>query len=254
MRAVRSILFVFLFNAGTFVQMVFWLPVAFILPRKLFWNIPKSWGWSMLWMQHLLIGTRFEFRGVENVPQDRGYIMAAKHQSSWETYATLLFLNNPSYILKRELMFIPFFGWLATKGDVIPVNRGKQREALKAMNKEAKRQIGDNRQIVIYPEGTRKTAFAEPAYKYGITHMYQDIEVPVLPAALNSGIFWPRNSLLLYRGTCVLEFLPVIEPGLDAETFSEELVETIEKATAKLLDEGVSDPEYDGPGRDYYVQ
>ncbi len=247
MKLARSILFVFLFNALTFVQMVFWLPVAFFMPRKFFWNIPKSWGWSMLWMQHLLIGTRFDFRGLENIPKDRGFIVAAKHQSSWETYATLLFLDDPSYILKRELMFIPFFGWLANKGDVIPVNRGKRSEALLAMNREAKRQILENRQVVIYPEGTRRTAFAEPSYKYGITHMYNNITVPVLPVALNSGIFWPRNSLALHRGTCILEFLPVIEPGLDSDTFSATMQKAIEEATTRLLEEGISDAEYDGP-------
>ena len=201
----------------------------------------------MLWLQHFLVGTRYDFRGLEHVPDDRGFIMAAKHQSSWETYTALLFLSDPSYILKRELMFIPFFGWFAKKGEVIPVNRGKRSEALKAMNREAKRQIGKNRQIVIYPEGTRRNAFAEPAYKYGITHMYRDIGVPVLPAALNSGLFWPRNSINLYRGTCVLEFLPMIEPGLDSDTFSAKLQDGIETVTERLLAEGVSDPQYDGP-------
>ena len=245
----RSILFVVLFNLSTFLQIVFWMPVYFFLKREDGWNVVKAWAWNSLWLQHILIGTRFEFRGVENIPKEGGLLIAAKHQSTWETYTMVPFLRDPSYILKRELMFVPFFGWFAWKMKVIAVNRGKRSEALRAMNREADRQYKAGRQIVIYPEGTRRMAYAEPAYKFGITHMYENVDARVLPVALNSGLFWPRNGTRLYKGTSVLEFLPVIEPGLNPKNFTQKMIDSIENKTSELLAEAENDSEFDGKGK-----
>ncbi|MEM7068433.1 MAG: lysophospholipid acyltransferase family protein [Pseudomonadota bacterium] len=249
MMLLRSILFILFFYAATLVQMIFWTPVFFFLKREDGWKVVKIWGWLNLWVHHLLLGTRFDFRGLEHIPADKGAIIAAKHQSTWETYAMLLFINDPSYILKRELIFIPLFGWFAAKMRMIPVNRGKRSEALRAMNREAQRQYNNGRHIIIYPEGTRKMAHAEPAYKYGITHMYESINANVIPMALNSGLFWPRNSKRLYKGTIVLEFLPPIKSGLDPKDFTHKMIDAIEGKTAELLKEGETDPAYDGPRR-----
>ncbi len=246
MMILRSVLFVILFNVMTVIQLLFWTPVYFFLPRHEGWKVIRSWGWLNLWMQHWLIGTRYDFRGLENIPEEGGFILASKHQSSWETYTMLLFLRDPSYILKRELMLLPFFGWFAMKLEVIGVNRGKRSEALRMMNRDAARQLENGRQIVIYPEGTRTMAYSEPRYKFGITHMYENLGARVLPAALNSGLFWPRNSMRLYKGTCVLEFLPVIEPGLEGKEFSETLSSSIEEKSNALMDEVHHDPEFDG--------
>jgi len=183
---------------------------------------------------------------LENIPESGGFILASKHQSSWETYTMLLFLKDPSYILKRELLLLPFFGWFAMKMKVIGVNRGKRSEALRMMNREAGKQLDDGRQIVIYPEGTRTHAYAEPSYKYGITHMYENLDARILPVALNSGLFWPRNGMRLYRGTCILEFLPVIEPGLEQKEFSSKLASVIEAKSNALMEEAQNDPEFDG--------
>ncbi len=247
MMTLRSIIFVILFNLATVVQLVFWTPVFFFLKREDGWKVVKIWGYLSLWMQHILIGTRYDFRGVKHLADGSGAIIAAKHQSTWETYAMLMFFRDPSYILKRELIFLPLFGWFAGKMRMIPVNRGKRSEALRAMNREAKKQYNEGRQIVIYPEGTRRMAYAEPAYKYGITHMYENIDARVVPMALNSGLFWPRNSLRLYKGTTVLEFLPPIHPGLDPKDFTAQMIEAIENKTSELLAEAEADPEYDGP-------
>lgn len=197
-------------------------------------------------MQYLLIGTRYEFRGTENVPKTGGFLLASKHQSSWETYTMVPFLSDPSYILKKELMYVPIWGWFAWKMKVISVNRGKKTEALKDMTRTAKQQYEDGRQIVIYPEGTRKFAGDEPAYKYGIVHMYTNANTRVLPAALNSGLFWPRRGWMLYKGTCVLEFLPVIEPGLEPKEFATKLETVIEEKTNALIAEAAKDPEFTG--------
>lgn len=242
----RSVLFNILFLVSTAVQLIFWLPVYFFMPREDGWKVVKLWAWITLWMQYLIVGTRYDFRGTEHIPKEGGFILACKHQSSWETYTIVPFLSDPSYILKRELMYVPIFGWFAWKMKVISVNRGKKSEALKEMSRTAKQQYEAGRQIVIYPEGTRKFAFDEPTYKYGITHMYTNVNARVLPAALNSGLFWPRRGWMLYKGTCVLEFMPVIEPGLEGKEFAAKLEATIEEKTNALMQEAANDPEFTG--------
>lgn len=242
----RSVLFNILFLVSTAVQLIFWLPVYFFMPREDGWKVVKLWAWITLWMQYLIVGTRYDFRGTEHIPKEGGFILACKHQSSWETYTIVPFLSDPSYILKRELMYVPIFGWFAWKMKVISVNRGKKSEALKDMARTAKQQYEAGRQIIIYPEGTRKMAFDEPTYKYGITHMYTNVNARVLPAALNSGLFWPRRGWMLYKGTCVLEFMPVIEPGLEGKEFAAKLEATIEEKTNALMQEAANDPEFTG--------
>lgn len=226
--------------------MVFWTPVYFFMSKRNGWNVVKFWGWTSLWLHNKILGTRFDFRGMENIPEEGGLIVACKHQSTWETYAIAPFIKHPSYVLKRELMFLPFFGWFAAKMRVVAVNRGKKGEALRSMTSQAKQQYADGRQIIIYPEGTRRTAKAPPSYKYGITHLYKEIAPRVLPVALNSGLHWPRNSFSLTQGTVVMEFLPVIEPGLSRDEFSKKLEKVIEGKTADLIAEAESDPEYLG--------
>lgn len=236
----RSLVFTVAFYVATLAQMVFWTPVFFLLPRKFAWHIPRLWAKSLLWLQHVIIGSRYEFRGLHNIPRGRPFIVASKHQSTWETYTGLLFLDDPSYVLKRELMFIPLWGWYATKMKVVPVDRGRRGVALAAMAATAGRQYHEGRQIIIYPEGTRTAAGAAPRYKYGITHLYTAIGATVLPVAVNSGLYWPRRSWRLYPGTIVMEFLEPIEPGLARDEFAAELERRIEAATDGLIAEAAS--------------
>ena len=234
---IRSLIFHVLYYASNAIQMIFWTPAFFVIPRRLGWRIVRLWARSHLWLQSAVIGSTYEFRGLENIPKDRPFIVASKHQSSWETYTTLLFLDDPSYILKRELMWIPFFGWYMAKMNVVPVNRGTRSKALASMARNSAVQYRDGRKIVIYPEGTRKAAGADPDYKYGVTHLYRELDANILPIALNSGLYWPRQSFLLYPGKIVLEFLPVIEPGLEPAKFAATLENRIEEATARLIEE-----------------
>lgn len=245
MALVRSIIFINLFYLNTLVQMLFWSPVFFIVPRRVNWTIVRLWSYSNLWLQHHIVGTRFDFRGVENIP-DTGVLVASKHQSTWETYAKMAYMRDPTYVLKRELMWIPIFGWFAKKVRVIPINRAKRKLALAAMNEEAAAQFAEGRQIVIYPEGTRKRPYSEPDYKSGVGRIYVSIDAPIVPLALNSGLFWPRNGWRLHRGLCILEFLPVIEPGKDLSTVMQQVETAIEAKTNELLIEGQSSEDYDG--------
>lgn len=230
----RSLLFNAAFYLGTLLQMIFWTPVFFFLPHHLAWRVPKSWARINLRLQQAITGARFEFRGLENIPTDRNFVVAAKHQSAWDTYTLLQFFPDPSYILKRELMYIPLFGWYAAKMRVVPVDRGQRSRALADMTARSAIQFAGNRQIIIYPEGTRTASGAKPAYKYGIVHLYGELGAPVLPVAVNAGMFWPRQSFLRHPGLYVMEFLPVIEPGLSREAFAAELERRIETAVAAL--------------------
>ena len=217
--------------------MIFWTPIFFLIPRQEAWKIVRCWAYSHLWLQHKIIGNTYEFRGQEHLLGETGFILAAKHQSNWETYTKVLFLPDPTFVIKRELTYIPLFGWYMKKMNLVPVDRGKRGVALASMTKHSKTQFHNGRQIIIYPEGTRRSPGAEPAYKYGIVHLYHELQAPVVPMALNSGLFWPKKSMIVYPGKIMLEFLPAIEPGLGKEAFKAQLEDRIESASNRLLQE-----------------
>lgn len=228
------------FNLAFYLNTTLWLIAAvptFVLPYGAIVWVAKSWGLSNLFLLRVVAGIRADFRGLEKLPPG-GFIAAAKHQSAWDTFALLWMFRDPTFILKRELQWIPLFGWFTIKGRMIPVDRSAGSQALTAMNARARGELARDRQIVIFPEGTRRRPGAEPKYKYGVAHLYQALEVPCLPLALNSGLFWPRRSLLRFPGTIVVEALPPIPPGLGRDAFFERLKTDTETATARLIEEG----------------
>ncbi len=231
----RSIVFNFLFYFITAVMMIVLLPV-FLLPRKMGWPIVPLWARVNLWLLRWIVGLKIEVRGRENLPEG-GYIVASKHQSAWETFALIPEFPDPTYILKRELRYIPLFGWYTAKMKQIPVDRGKRAAALAKMSEHALEAVKEGRQILIFPEGTRTPSGAEPKYKYGVAHLYKSIGCPVIPVALNSGLFWPRRGFWRYPGTVTLEFLPPIEPGLQMEAFHKTLLRKVEEASDRLIEE-----------------
>lgn len=232
----RSVLFNVLFYLNLIVQLLLALPTL-LLPGRVIVKVATFWGRTNLWLLRVACGITYEFRGLEKIPPG-GLLVASKHQSFWETFALLSLFSDPTFILKRELMWIPFFGWYTWKGGMIPVDRGKRSQALAGMTVYAKEALAENRQIVIFPEGTRRAPGAEPAYKYGIVHLYAETGVPCLPIALNSGLFWPRRSFRRYPGTVRVEILDPIQPGLGKQLFFERLQRDIESATARLVAEG----------------
>jgi len=193
-----------------------------------------------LWMLRVICGIYVEWRGLEKIPHG-ALIVGAKHQSLWETFALLILFPDPAFIVKRELMWIPMFGWCLWRGEMIPVDRGAGKQAMAAMNARARAALEEGRQIIIFPEGTRRPPGAEPRYKYGIAHVYAEGAAPCLPIALNSGLFWPRRRFLRYPGTVRVEILDPIPPGLEREAFFLRLQREIESATARLIAEGERD-------------
>lgn len=231
----RSLLFNALFYLNTAVWLVIALPTFFLPYRAIIW-IAKTWGRCNLVLLRVVAGIDYEIRGREKIPQGP-LIVAAKHQSAWETFSLLHLFDNPFFIVKRELQWIPIFGWLMIKGRMVPVDRGARSKALNAMTERAGIELAKGRQLIIFPEGTRRPAGAEPRYKYGVAQLYAAESVLCVPIALNSGLFWPRRSILLHPGTVLVEVLDPIAPGLDKDAFLERLQHEIETATARLINE-----------------
>lgn len=236
MLVLRSLLFNLLFYLNLVALMFLALP-AFLLPRRMMVELAKQWGRNSLWLLRVICGVKVEYRGRDKIPPGP-LLIAAKHQSTWDTFALLHLFADPTFILKRELMWIPLFGWCSWKAGMIPVDRGAGKAALKAIARRTRAALMEGRQIVIFPEGTRKAPGAEPKYKVGIAYLYAEGVAPCLPIALNSGLFWPRRKLMRYPGTVVVDILDPIAPGLDKSTFLKRLEERIETATARLVEEG----------------
>jgi 1-acyl-sn-glycerol-3-phosphate acyltransferase len=235
----RSCLFngVFYLNLTAFLVLGSWL---FIAPRVWAMQGLKLWALSSLWWLRVICGTRLDVRGREHLPAG-AYLCAGKHQSSWETFALIPLLRDPAVVLKRELTFIPLFGWFALKFRMIALDRGAGSKSLKGLIAQAKAAAALGREIVIFPEGTRRAPGAAPDYKPGAAALYGALDLPCVPFALNSGHFWPRRQFLRWPGTIVVEFLPVIGPGLARRDFQRVLEEVVETTTARLSTLAVRD-------------
>jgi 1-acyl-sn-glycerol-3-phosphate acyltransferase len=234
----RSVLFNALFYVNIIVRMVAALP-TFVLPYPFLLAVLRGYARSTIRLLRIVCGITVEWRGREKIPNG-ACIVACKHQSVWETFALFTLLSDPTFVLKRELMWIPLFGWLARKARMIPIDRSARATALARMAALARREIGRSRQIVIFPEGTRRPPGAEPRYLSGVAYVYGETGLACVPLALNSGLFWPRRSLLRFPGTVLVEVLDPIPPGLDKRTFLARLQSVTEEATARLVAEGRS--------------
>jgi len=218
-----------------------------LLPRWGIIRLAQHWGRVNLHLLRIVCGITVEWRGLEKIPAG-ACLVAAKHQSVWETFALLTLFRDPTYILKRELLWLPLFGWAAWRARMIPVDRGGGKPALAAMAAHVRDALAAGKQIIIFPEGTRRPAGAEPKYKYGIAHLYGEGIAACVPIALNSGLFWPRRRFLRYPGTITVEILDPIAPGLAIDEFFERLQRDLEAATARLIAQGRRDIAAAGAG------
>jgi 1-acyl-sn-glycerol-3-phosphate acyltransferase len=175
-----------------------------------------------------------ELRGQPYIPRDRGLI-APKHQCMLDVFAQFAWLPDSCFVTKKELMWIPFLGWYAYKGRMIVVDRSAQAAALRKMVADAQDRFKDERQLVIFPEGTRGEPGVPGDYKPGIAALYRELEVEVTPMATNAGVHWPAHGFLRHPGTIVYEYLPPIPPGLKRAEFMRILQERIETASTALL-------------------
>jgi 1-acyl-sn-glycerol-3-phosphate acyltransferase len=232
----RSLIFNVLFYVNLIAFMVLGC-VFYITPRR--WSIEalKVWGRASLWLLRVIVGLKVEVRGRENLLPGP-VLVASKHQSLWETFALLPLFDDPAVVLKRELTLIPLFGWFALKFKMIAVDRSAGSKALRLLLDDAEKAKLAGREIIVFPEGTRQSPDAEPAYQAGTAALYRKLDLPCIPIALNSGLYWPRRKFLRLPGTVVVEILPAIQPGLDRRRFDTALQASIEPATARLVAEG----------------
>lgn len=233
MTALRSLAFQLLFWAWTALLAVLYLPVL-LMPRRAIVVAGRAWARSVLWLLARLVGLRHRIEGLEHAPSGPA-IWALKHQSAWDTLIVPILIPDPVVVIKRELMWLPFYGWYATKHGMIGIDRGGAAKALRGMVMAARRSVAAGHSLVVFPEGTRTAPGTRRPYHSGIAALYTRLDLPVVPVALNSGVFWGRRAFTRRPGTITLRILPPIPPGLDRHDFMVRLERTIEAATAELL-------------------
>lgn len=236
MALIRSLIFNTLFYVSMILYMIILLPLL-ILPQRYVMILVRFWSRYFIWLCTHVAGIKMEVRGAHR--RTGPVLIAAKHQSLWETMALLQFFDDPCFILKRELTYVPLFGLYLLATGQIPVDRRGGAKVRNDLLRRTKQAIltAPGRQLIMFPEGTRRPVGAEPAYRSGIAHVYSALEIPVTPVAMNSGVFWPRRSLQLRPGTIVIEFLPDIPPGLPRDAFMARLENDIETASNRLISE-----------------
>ncbi len=207
---------------------------ALLMPRHFTHGAIRWWSHTTLRLLRVLAGTNYEVRGT--LPEG-AVLVASKHQSMWDTIAMTAILDRPAMVLKRELLWIPFYGWYAQKARMIAIDRGAGSQAIRRLIAQGKAALAEKRPIVIFPEGTRSAPGSKLDYKPGVAALYRQLDVPCVPAAVNSGLFWGRRGFLRRPGTIIVEFLEPIPAGLDRKSFMETLETRVEAAAGRLLAE-----------------
>ncbi len=232
---IRSVVFAIAFYLNTAIFLIFGSPLLLG---------PRSWAMAGLraharvsvWLLRIIVGTKMEVRGLSRLPEGP-FLIAAKHQSAWDTFALIPLFKDPAIVMKAELGKIPLYGWFSRKFEHVLIRREQGPSALRHLIKDAKARAAAGREVLIFPEGTRQPAGAPPAYKPGVTAIYEGLKLPCVPVALNSGLYWPRRSLSRYPGTIIVEILDPIPPGLARAQFRQTLADRIETASRGLVAE-----------------
>jgi len=193
----------------------------------------RFWSFGVLRMLRLVCGIKHEIEGWKNIPEGP-VLFAFKHQSAWDTIVLPVILPGAVAVLKHELQIIPFYGWYLRKYGAIAINRGKGVSSLRNMRREARKFIALGRSLIVFPEGTRVPYGQIGVFHSGITALYTDLKIPVIPVALNSGRLWQRRKFIRHRGTITLKFLKPIKPGLKKREFMHQLTTVIAKAQTEI--------------------
>ncbi|MGP1397788.1 MAG: lysophospholipid acyltransferase family protein [Inquilinaceae bacterium] len=233
MTFLRSLAFNSLFFGWTALMCVALLWML-VIPRKAMVRVVMWYLRTVYALERTVLGLDYRVIGRERLP-DGPFLLAAKHQSAWETMKLHLLLDDPAVILKRELMYIPIWGWYAAKAQMIPVDRGARGKAVASIVDGARRVIDQGRPIVIFPQGTRTAPGTWRPYRIGVTALYEAYDLPVVPMALNSGLYWGRNAFTKRPGTIEVEFLEPIPPGLGRDDLLRRLENVLETATDRLV-------------------
>lgn len=232
MTAIRSLAYVALFYLWTAVVAVGFTPTLFGPVRWVYWMF-NFWGRGVVALL-VICGVKVEVRGKEFIPTGAA-LVAPKHQCMLDVFAQFTWLPGSAFVMKKELAWIPWFGWYAKKAGAIVIDREGQAKTMRQVIREGTELFKKGRQVVIFPEGTRKAPGAEPDYKPGIAALYRELNVPVHPVATNAGVHWPAHGFIRIPGTIVFEYLEPIPPGLKRAEFMRILEERIETKSTELL-------------------
>ena len=206
---------------------------ALMLPRHQMLGVVRLWLRQIAWIERHIGGITYHVIGREYVPSGT-CIIAAKHQSAWETFKLHLLFGDPAIVLKKELLNIPLWGWYLRRSGMIPIDRAARGRVITRMMEAARQAVKDGRKIVIFPQGTRTAIGEVKTYKNGVATLYQELGLPVVPMALNSGLLWAKNSFLKKPGLITVEFLPPIPSGLPRDAMMEQLKNALEAASDRL--------------------
>ena len=231
---VRSTLFNIFFPLWTFFVTIIGFPLLFG-DHRLVAIAGKIWSRGTMLGLHLLCGIRLQVKGREHLPP-YPFIVACKHQSAFETIIFHQILDCPVYVLKKELLRIPFFGSYLKRMGMIAVDRSGKAAALKDLIRQSNLTLEEKRPIILFPEGTRTALHQRLPYHPGIAAIYSQNKAPVVPTALNSGLLWGKSQFIKKPGVITIEFLPPIYPGLKREEFMQTLEEAIETASQRLAE------------------
>jgi 1-acyl-sn-glycerol-3-phosphate acyltransferase len=234
MNLLRSALFNLAFYLWTILMLLLALPTL-ALPRRAVVRCMETWAAGVFRLMRGIAGIEVAVTGREHLPPG-ACIVASKHQSAFDTLAFHVLVDDPAMVMKRELTWIPLYGWYSMHAGMIAVDRAAGAAALKHLLRDARRVKAQGRPIVIFPEGTRVPPGQKRPYQPGVAALYKDLSVPVVPVALDTGLYWPRRSFRRWPGTLRVEFLPAIAPGLDRKQFTAELERRIEGRCNALLD------------------
>ena len=232
MERLRSAAFSVLFPVWTGICCIV-LAFGTLLPRRGAVAMAVAWVTSVAWLERMVLGLDYRVIGAENMPSGP-FIVAAKHQSTFETMKLHLILNDPAIVLKKELLRIPIWGRYLKQTGMIPIDRGAGRRAVGGMLEASEKAKAEGRPIVIFPQGTRVPAGATRAYKPGVVALYNALNLPILPLALDSGLFWPKSGMK-HGGTVTFSFLPPIQPGMEPSAALILLEQQLEAETDRLM-------------------
>jgi 1-acyl-sn-glycerol-3-phosphate acyltransferase len=229
---IRSWIYLVVFLTWTLGLAIICLPVLL----KSSWTLAaiRLWIRGIMLLARTIVGIDCRVTGKENLPPSGACIIAAQHQSSFETYRLWIDLPRPIFILKRELIWIPFIGWYMTRAGLISIDRGAGATAMRKMLRAAQAALDSGHQVIVFPEGTRVPPGESRPYRPGVAALYAYCTAPVIPMALNSGYFWGKTRVLKVPGEIVFQFLPALPPGLDKEGVLTELRTRLDAADATL--------------------
>ncbi|SDN86591.1 1-acyl-sn-glycerol-3-phosphate acyltransferase [Methylobacterium phyllostachyos] len=218
MAQARSLLFAAYWAAWT---TLFLLPLVIFLlsgsPQRPIRRATRLWAHGILAGLRRIVGLRYVEEGRQHLP-DEPCLIVANHQSTWETLAFLVLVPDVAIVAKRELLAIPVVGWFLRRSPMIVIDRGNGTQALRTMIDEGRAAVAAGRSVLIFPEGTRGGIAAPLRFKRGVELLYGRLGLPVVPVALNSGLFWPGGTATR-PGTVVVSYLAALAPGLPAAEF-----------------------------------